>query len=216
MLFKITHTSISKKVITIVAAVAGLSYNFWLVGYIVDPQALHNAYVSILETPNRPYNWLFISMDVVTSVLAILISWFLITRNKNSRNVYIFYLTFAVTTLLDAVIPITAKCSSSISACSIDLSQVFNFHAITSLVAFFSIFGSLLVCRRKASIIKIKHDKVKWLNILLFAWCSSGVFMVLTIVIDKLTMLSQGLFLGTIGLSLFVIPLVTMTANFDD
>jgi hypothetical protein len=193
---------------------AGLLYNFWVFGYLLDPQALHNTYFSVLESYGRPYSWLFILADVVTSLIVIIVSWLMWRSKTATPNILIVFNLFGLATLLDATIPIADKCSSSISACGIDPSQIFTFHDLASLVAYLSIFYGLSICHRLIRARKLTSAAAKFAQYTYYGWILAGLFLLFSIITNRFTPSSQGLFLAAIGLALIAITnLMLSTGN---
>lgn len=171
---------------------------------------MNNAYFSVLEAQNYPQKWLFISFDIVTSILIFVISLILLEERENYKKIPYTLIVFALSILLDAVIPISNQCIASISQCGIALGQVLSFHDIMSIVAYLSIAYCLISLKRKVRKDQISSTTFAWIKYTLYSYSLTGLFLVLTIVIDKFTTLSQALFLLSIGLSLAIIPLVAI------
>jgi hypothetical protein len=62
-----TQTDYNRAVLTLSLA-AGLLYNSWPLGYLLDSQTAHSGLASDLELVGHPYYWLFILGDVLTAV----------------------------------------------------------------------------------------------------------------------------------------------------
>ncbi len=193
---------------------AGLLYNFWVFGYLLDPQALHNTYFSVLEAYGRPYSWLFILVDVITSLLVIGVGWLMWLSKRASKNILIVFNIFGLATLLDATVPIADKCSSSISACGIDPSQIFTFHDLASLAAYLSVFFGLIICHRLIRVRKLTGGAAKFAQYTYYAWILAGLFLLFSIITNRFTPTSQALFLVVMSLALIAITQLTLsTAN---
>src|ERR1035438_10193992 len=138
-----------KELVIVLSVLAALLYNFWLFGFILDPGLLKNSYASILEVPGKPYAWLFTITDILAGILAVL-AGLLISRliKLHNRKILAGYIIFGVATFIDAIIPISSRCESSISACGISPEQVLSLHDIASLVAAFGLYASLLINMR--------------------------------------------------------------------
>lgn len=197
--------TIKSKTIVSLAIISGVLYNFWLFGFIFDPKAITDNYFSDLEAYSKPYSWFFILGDVLTSLIVLKVA-FLIWQKKVNKKIMIAYGLFGIATLLDAVVPIADKCSDSITSCGINPSQVLSFHDLASLVAYLSIFYCLLSCyklsKRSAKPIRLRTT----LNYTFYLWIMAGIFLLISIITNVLTTLSQGLFLGMMGVGVAVVP----------
>jgi len=203
-----------KKIIIGVSLLSGCLYNFWILGFLLDHNSLNNSYVSILEVTDKPYAKLFTITDILAAIGVILVGSLLsYAINLRKTNTLIFYIIFGVGTLLDAIIPISNKCESSISACGISLGQVLTIHDIASLTAAFSLYAALLIMLRNLRFIKINSKLFYWAKYTFWAWCITGILLVISVVIDDFTAITQVLYYVTCGVGIIVIPISLLYLN---
>ena len=72
--------SIRKNLLTkleILSIVAGILYSSWPLGHWLNLNVSKNSLASGLEAVGQPYNWVFISGDITSSLLIIIISLWL-------------------------------------------------------------------------------------------------------------------------------------------
>ncbi len=189
------------------AIFAAVVYNIWPLAYIVDSKAINNSYFSVLELPGKPYAWLFILGDILTGAAITLTALVIWGTKTFSPKILLSYLIFGLSTLLDAIVPISGHCVSSVLACGIAPSQIFTFHDICSLLAAAAIFYGLLICRRQIRRVDGPSRIYEWISYTLWFWCLAGLFLILSIVMDDLTTLSQGIYIAACGIGLVAIPL---------
>ncbi|MGD0284627.1 MAG: DUF998 domain-containing protein [Candidatus Saccharimonadales bacterium] len=186
------------------AIFAAILYNIWPLGYALDPSVLHNSYVSSLEVSGKPYAWLFILADILTGIIAIIIGFNVRKIEPHNRVSFMSYILFGLATGIDAIIPIASRCEVSISACGISPSQILSPHDIASIVAAFSIFAILL--NAKHQFYKNNENIYKWITFAYWAWCATGIFLIISVITDDFTIISQALFLAMCGVGLVVTP----------
>jgi hypothetical protein len=194
-----------KPVIVVLAISSAILYNIWPLGYLLDPNALHHSYVSVLEVSNKPYAWLFILADILTGLLVMTVGLALWKIKLLSKRGAFWYILFGIATLLEAIIPIASRCAARISACGISLSQILSPHDIASIVEAVALFISLLGIRRMLS--KSSNQNLyKWVSPIFWIWCATGIFLITSIVIDNFTTVSQALYLFACGVGLIAVP----------
>lgn len=202
-MFRILKNRI-KPITFALAIFAAILYNIWPLGYVLDPNVLHNSYVSSLEVSGKPYAWLFILADILTGLVAIIIGFGIRKTISHNRVSFIAYILFGLATSIDAIIPIASHCEESISACGIALSQILSPHDIASIVAAFSIFTILLNAKHQFSKNNLKI--FKWISVVYWMWCATGIFLIISVVTDDFATISQSLFLVMCGVGLVVMP----------
>lgn len=178
----------------LVGLMAGVLYNAWPLGFRLDPDALHGTYVSVLEVPSRPYAHLFVTCDVLAGVLAACAGLLL---RRSHPLVGIGLVVFGLGNVLEASIPIAAACAGSVASCGIALDQVLAPHDVASIISVVGIILALWGVR----------DRGPWVRALIALWAICGLFMVSTVVTDRLVTLSQACFLVACGLALAAVPL---------
>ena len=182
-----------------------LMYNIWPLAYWLDPSALKNNYLSVLEVAGRPYSWLFILGDVITSLLVIFMAINLIRIFYDYKNIIFGYLAFGVFTLLEALTQISNKCQKSISACGISPVQIFSVHDLASVGAALGILYGVYMSLRLIKSINLTFYKIA--RYIFWFWSLSGISLVLSVAFDSATLLSQAMFLIMCGVALVEMPL---------
>jgi hypothetical protein len=131
------------------ACLAGILYSSWPLGYILNPAVNRSALASALEALHQPYNWVFISGDVSSSLLMILICWLLWRHYRNRRPqlflrvVLINVAIFALGTIADTLLP--ERCLPGVASCpSWQHNPLLLIHGVFSILASFCLFLALL------------------------------------------------------------------------
>ena len=97
--------------LTVTAAVAGLLYCSWPLGYSLDPIA-NEGLASNLQAAGQPYSWLFVALDIASGLLICLVAWKLYRRLVNRSHsrwlvaAIVGFGIFGILTMVDAVLPI--------------------------------------------------------------------------------------------------------------
>ena len=185
-------------------------YNSWPLAFWLDPISLNNKYLSVLEVSGRPYAWLFALGDALTAAIVIAIGARLAKLNPSSRKILFGYIVFGAATLLEAITPISNRCSESISACGISPVQILSLHDTASIVAALGLLAALYASMRQARSAGQREANYKWARVLFWVWSLSGIFLILSVVVDKVTLLSQIIFLLACGLALIALPLFAL------
>lgn len=178
---------------TALAAVAAVLYNAWLLGFALDPDGLHGSYVSVLEAPGHPHAEVFVVCDIVTGVAAVLAGLMLRRRRELAGDGLVV---FGVGNVLEATIPISARCAASVAACGTGLGQVLAPHDLASVV---SVLGLML------ALASVRH--VGRMRTVIGVWVVAALFMVFSVVADTLVIPAQAVFLGACGMALVAVPL---------
>src|SRR5215469_5111021 len=61
----------------LLGTIAGILYVSWPLGYWLNPAVSKESLASGLEAVGQPYSWLFVSADIVSSLLIIAVCWML-------------------------------------------------------------------------------------------------------------------------------------------
>ena len=132
----------------VLAALAGLVYNSWPLGYWLNLPVAKDGLASGLEALHQPYNWVFIAGDVVSGLLVILVCWLLWRRLSAVRSkrlldiVLANVVVFGIGTIADTLLPM--HCEPSLQHCpSFTVDYFLLFHGLLSIVAAFCLFVSL-------------------------------------------------------------------------
>lgn len=129
---------------------AGLLYSSWPLGYWLNPSVSSSSLASGLEAVGQPYNWLFISGDILSSLLVILLCYlmWLIFRHAASAKLVsialIFAVLYAIGTIVDALLP--ERCVPNLEVCpDISHDHLLLVHGFFSITASVFLFVSLFV-----------------------------------------------------------------------
>jgi hypothetical protein len=132
------------------SVVAGLIYSSWPLGYWLNPAVSMSSLASGLEAVGQPYNWLFILMDVISSVLVIIICyllWRMYGRTVRARPIFIALVClvlFSVGTIADALIP--ERCVPNFQQCpNFRQDHILLIHGIFSILASLFLFLSFCI-----------------------------------------------------------------------
>lgn len=119
---------------------AGLIYSSWPLGHWLNPIVSKSSLASGLEAIGQPYNWLFIGLDVLSSLLVITICimiWQNNSKNKLQKivnRILIFTGLFAIGTIIDALISL--NCIQGTENCpNFTNDHVLLVHGIFSILA---------------------------------------------------------------------------------
>lgn len=180
------------------AAAAAVLYNAWLLGFALDPDGLHGSYVSVLEAPGHPHAEVFVVCDIVAGVAAVLAGLLLRRRHQLAAAGFVV---FGLGNVLEAAIPIPARCAASVAACGTGLGQVLAPHDLASVA---SVLGLAL------ALASVRH--VGRMPVVLTIWAVAAVGMGLSVVTDTLVVAAQAAFLGACGLALVAVPWAVRSA----
>ena len=175
------------------AIVAAVLYNAWLLGFALDPDGLHGSYVSVLEAPGHPHAEVFVVCDILTGAAAVLAGLLLRRRRELAGDGLVV---FGVGNVLEATIPISARCATSVAACGTGLGQTLAPHAIASLVSALGLALALAAVHQ-----------VRGMRTVIGIWAAAALFMVFSVLTDVWVIAAQAAFLGACGLALVAVPL---------
>jgi hypothetical protein len=143
----------------VVSLLAALAYSSWPVAYLVNPSLAATALASELEARGQPYSWLFISLDCLTGVAALVVARLAWPKSGSTndhrlvRVILIGYAMFGVATAVDSLVPVA--CSSvTLSSCGVDVRHLNSDDWLTA-ISVFALFvavcgGQLRVARLRA------------------------------------------------------------------
>ena len=134
---------------TVLASIAGLLYSSWPFGYLLNPNASKKGLASALEALHQPYNWVFISADVASSLLILFIAWLIYHHYHFVRErrflgfILINTAIFALGTIADTLLP--EHCLPGVASCpSWHQDHLLLVHGIFSILAAICLFLVLL------------------------------------------------------------------------
>lgn len=196
-------STIDWKKLTAVAALAGVLYSSWPLGYVLNPAA-NNGLASNLEAAGQPYSWLFVAIDIVCGLLTIglafnLARWTIAVKGTRILRIGIIGLAlFGLLTIIDALVPI--KCVPSIlHQCAPIFSDNDLYTIVHDVISIGSIFGLTLsltslwwLLIRRAS----TPNRLRWmLHGAMLLWFSFGLGTGLLLVLNLPSADSQHVFI---------------------
>ena len=128
----------------LVSIVAGIIYNSWPLGYVLNPVVSQKGLASELAAFHQPYNWVFILLDVLSGFMVAVCAALLwrYAKAKIHKAILVNFALFGVFTLIDALLPL--RCNPSISVCPGILQQPeLILHGAFSMLASICLFLSL-------------------------------------------------------------------------
>jgi hypothetical protein len=126
------------------AVVAGLIYNSWPLGYILNPLASRRGLASELAALHQPYNWLFVLLDVLAGLLIVAAAVLLWRRSQKllHKIALVNFAIFGIMTAVGALVPMS--CEPSLTTCpSLSHDPLLIVHGITSISASVCLFVSV-------------------------------------------------------------------------
>lgn len=174
-----------------IGLLAGILYNAWPLGFVLDARAMHGAYLSVLEVPGRPHAWVFVACDLAAGALAVL-AGLLVRRHRLAAGLVVF----GIGNVLEASIPIKASCVGSVAACGVGPAQVLSPHDLAGLV---SIAGLMLA-------LWSAHDRGRWMHVVIGLWVASGLFLGVSLLAARWVTVSQVTFLVACGVAVSAVP----------
>ncbi len=145
--------SIRKNLLTkleILSIVAGILYSSWPLGHWLNLNVSKNSLASGLEAVGQPYNWVFISGDITSSLLIIIISlwlWRIFSikqKFKTIKAVLSCSIVFGLSTIVDALLPL--RCVQGIKTCpTFRTDNLLLAHGIFSILGSVFLFTSLFI-----------------------------------------------------------------------
>ena len=135
--------------ITVLACTAGIFYSSWPLGYFLNPNVARRGLASALEALNQPYNWLFIALDVSSSLLILLMCWLIWRHYKTDGHrqflgiVILNIIVFSIGTIIDTLLP--EHClPGAINCPSWRQDHILLVHGVFSILAAFALFLALV------------------------------------------------------------------------
>ena len=200
---------------TALMVLAGLFYSAWPLGYWLNPQA-GRGMASDLEALHQPYNWVFISMDVVCGILVGIASGKLLmiirsgSNRKNLPGLWIAVLGaegFGLFTAVAALLPLnciqgTPQCVSSLNNSYFVIHGIFSIGSIAGLTISIVAIWLLLLLKEHA-VVSSAHLTPA---IFLVVWLSFGTLTLYLVLHNRSSALAQHFFIGFCCLWLIALP----------
>lgn len=137
-------------IVLTLSVASGLLYSSWPLGYWLNARVAKNSLASGLEAVGQPFNWLFITTDIMSSVLLVVASvllWHKYRNNKLALPIKISLaciVMFAVGTTIDALTP--EHCVPNLMRCvSFTQDHYLLVHGIFSIAASVFLFVGLCI-----------------------------------------------------------------------
>lgn len=132
--------------VLLLAAVAALLYNSWPLGFVLNPTVVRHALASVLEAPHQPYDWVFVSMDVASGVLAIALGYLQLRKHPAglpAKAAVVSYMLFGALVMCAALIPL--RCDPTSQQCGpLMHDPQLLLHGVCSIASTFALLVSLL------------------------------------------------------------------------
>lgn len=200
------------RVAAVLGGLAGVLYNAWPLGFLLDPQALPGNYISVLEVPARPHEHFFVACDLLAGLTATVVGLLLGRDPRTALGpvrpglvraglVRAGLVLFGVGNMLEASIPIEGGCARSVAACGTGPHAVLAPHDLASIVSIAGLALALWSVR----------DQVPWMRPLIVVWAASGLFMVASVTLVFWVTVSQAAFLVACGVALGAVPLAALS-----
>jgi hypothetical protein len=188
----------------ILAVASGILYASWPLGLVLNPAVSQKGLASALEGIGQPYNWLFITTDIVSSLLIMVACWFIWRRLHGTHDkkflgfALLNVILFGIGTIVDAALPL--RCDPTIQHCaSYKQDHLLLAHGLFSILAAICLFISLAILwwhRRHTLLI----------NSLLVGYLLFSLFSLLAIFKPGIGNLSQHYYLTLCGVWLALLP----------
>lgn len=194
--------------IAIFGLLAAVAYSSWPLGYYLNPRVGATGYASELAAPGQPYNWVFISGDVIAGLLILTIIALLWRDLKPQLNRWhksllgLFGL-FGLLTIFAALLPMS--CTPSISICPAELTDwQMIMHNTVSIAAGVAIFLTAYMVWHRYD----RDERMLTMHLILAAFTTFGILSCLYAFIPGPAYLSQRYFLIVTCAWIFMLPLV--------
>ncbi len=207
------------KLVLLLCALAGLFYNSWPLGYLLNNPTAHGGLASDLEVVGHPYFWIFILGDVLTGLSLIIV--FLTFRiklwpklnTKALKFTLLGLLIFGAFTIISALLP--SECSvTPILRCGADQGRGLGLDALTSAIAAIGLLVSLISVNSYARSNKSHHLVQIFTTLSLLIWSFAGLLFIVFAVSSGNAHLTQQIYLILSGLSLLLVGLnLNIVAN---
>ena len=188
----------------VLAVLSGILYASWPLGPLLNPDVARKGLASALEGVGQPYNWLFITGDIASSLLIILVCWLIWQRLRGTHDKRLLsfalfnVVLFGVGTIVDAALPL--RCDPTIQRCaSYTHDYLLLAHGLFSIVAAICLFVSLAILwwHRRRNLL---------LNGLLFGYVLFSLFSLVAILKPGIGNLSQHYYLTLCGVWMALLP----------
>lgn len=201
--------------LTAIMLLAGALYSSWPLGRWLNPQA-NRGLASNLEALHQPYNWLFISFDVICGLLVCVVCWKLLNfvrRNASTDTQLGLKIAisgtaiFGLFTAIDALLPLnciegSAHCVSPLNNPYYVIHGIFSIGSIAGLtISIFAIW--LLLFLKEKTVLRLAHLTPA---MFLIVWLSFGILTLDLVLHNRSSDIAQHFFIGFCSLWLVTLP----------
>ena len=194
----------------VLASLSGLLYASWPLGYVLNP-ITNRGLVSNLEGLGQPYNWLFISLDIISGVAVCVVARWLWQRTAGKRTMVTTaavgsYALFGLLTAIDALIPV--DCAADQGQCGNVINHpLVIWHGLISLASIGFLTLSLVIIwwqfsRRQASPSVVRYG----LHSAVAIWFFFGIVTAILVGLNRSSALSQHSFIIACSLWTGIFP----------
>jgi Protein of unknown function (DUF998) len=185
---------------------AGILYNSWPLGYVLDYRTARQGLASDLEQVGHPYNWVFIAADILTAVCIIAAALILIKRAGPKPKTTIAIITglmmFGVFTAVSSLLP--SHCAIAVLRCGAPQGHGIGLDAATSSVAALGLLISLVSLTIAGALHTLQSRLV---GLVLLTWSISGLVFAGLAVTNRDALFAQDILMLMSGLALIIIGL---------
>jgi len=202
--------------IFLITIAAGVVYSSWPLGYWLNPVASRGL-ASNLEASRQPYNWLFISLDILSGSLICLASWWLYRIVRRAHIPLLIYTlfgfaAFGLLTAVDAMLPL--NCINVINRCgSVFDDPWYVFHGIASIGSIVGLTVSIVCLWWLLARDKSTSRYLRWfLHSTIAIWAGFSIVTLALILLARSSNLSQHIFITVCTLWTAFLPLLVYQA----
>lgn len=197
---------------------AAILYCSWPLGYLLNPAVTRrHGLASELGAAGQPYSWLFDWLDILACLLILsaiyLMIRFVSLRNRWVQTALVGYASFAVLTILDAIVPL--NCLPSSGACGNVLHDpLIVLHGAMSVAASLALFISAVSCW----VLAYKSDQRKFHQLMYGILCGYmvfGIFSFVYLFVNGPGYLSQDYFITLTSLWIALLPVAIIQLKKD-
>jgi hypothetical protein len=177
----------------VLGVLAGVLYNSWPLGFVLDRRALGGTYLSVLEMPGRPYEELFVGCDVAAGAMAVIAGVLLLRHPPVAAGLVMF----GIGNVLEASIPIETSCATSVAACGSAPGDLLEPHTVASILSVAGLVLALWSLRNHS----------RWMQTVIALVAVTALFLLVSVLADRWVTVSQISFLVGCGVALGAVPL---------
>lgn len=195
----------------ILTAVAGLAYNSWPLGYVLNPAVTRTkGLASELEGLHQPFNWVFIALDIFCGVCVAAACAIMISQRmpRASKMTVASFALFGLLTMADAVLPMS--CEPSLTTCpTLSHQPILILHGVASIGSGISLFTSAALMWYQIR----KGTGRSIMSILMLGWVVSGVLTLYFFFLPGPGYLAQDYYLVLCGAWIALVPHMLIKAR---